>query len=177
MHNIIIISWLTFFNIYLIFIHCPFNTIILFCDCEGYCLSLVSIIYLLFSLYSSIPLLFTTLVIILLIIIQYHQYHINIFFQKSSTIRFFILFINSLRLCTSSLETFSSGSLGYCRTLSWIPSSCSTMFITLFDGSWSSSIRFLSYSFFLLIFSRCSNSLFFLSSWFSTFGSSFLIGS
>lgn len=94
--------------------------------------------------------------------------------QKSSTILLLILFINSFLRSISSFETFSSGSFYPGWTLSWIPSSCSTMFITLFWGYASSNIFFLSSSFFFLIFSLCSNNLFFRSSWLSTLLSSFL---
>lgn len=87
--------------------------------------------------------------------------------QKSSTILFLILRMISFRRSISSFATFYSFSFYYIGyVLSWIPSSCSTILCT-FCCCWcecSSSSIFLRYSsFFLLIFSRCSNKRFFLS--------------
>ena len=88
-----------------------------------------------------------------------------LFVQKSSTIRFLIFFMISFLLSISSFDTFSSPSFSCCCgcTLSWIPSSCSTIFITFLFCDYSySNIFFLYSSFFLRIFSRCSNKRFFL---------------
>lgn len=92
--------------------------------------------------------------------------------QKSSTILFFIFFISAFLLSTYSDATFSSDSFSsWGNVLSWIPSSCKTIFVTflsLLDVS-SSIIFRLSSSFFFLILSLCSINLFFLSYCASTF--------
>ena len=92
--------------------------------------------------------------------------------QKSSTILFFIFFINAFLLSIYSDATFYSGSFySWGKVLSWIPSSCNTIFVTffwLFDYS-SYIIFLLSYYFFFLILSLCSINLFFLSYCASTF--------
>lgn len=84
--------------------------------------------------------------------------------QKSSTMRFLILRMSSLRRSSSSLFTFSFFYYwGACSCVSWMPSYCSTIVCTWLPAGfdYSSAICFLRYYYFRFrIFSRCYSSRF-----------------